>query len=84
MYVPVRPVTGIAAAGPELFSPDPKTATRMVLSRTLRRCLRYFDSSVNGNSSLGAFSVSLGFVRAFGEIQLGLLTASCTVDARLL
>ena len=83
MYVPIRPVTGIAAAGPELFSPVPKTATRMVLSRTLRRCLRYLNASVNSNSSFGASNGSLGFVYAFEEIQHRLRAASCVVDARL-
>jgi len=75
-------MTDTAAAGPELFSPGPKTATPMVLSRTLRRCLRYFDSSVNSNSSFVVFIGSLGFVCALGDLQLGLRAICCTVNAR--
>ena len=67
--------TGAVFAGP-------RTATRMVLSRTLRRCLRYFYASVDVYSSVGVFGGSLSFVCAFEEFQLRLRAASCLVDAR--
>lgn len=57
----------MATAGPEFFWPVSKLLTQMVLPRTLRQCLRYFNASVDVNSSLGVFSGPVGFVCAFEE-----------------
>jgi hypothetical protein len=79
---PIRCMTDMAAAGPEFFSPVPELLRGWCfLGRYVDVC-GIFDSSVNDNSSLRAFSGSVSLNRAFEEFRPRLRAASCMVDAR--